>query len=131
MKVNFLSILVCSLLLMVGVNGCSKEKFDPDDYAVSVFSGEYGKGLWKLAVTVNGEQLDNYGYVRFDSKMMTEGDFKFVDVIPGESFKEFKNVLLEDTDKGVSFKIEYTQSGKKVIVNGIMTLGKMAVDIRI
>lgn len=116
--------------MTVGISGCSKEKFDPTDTVTSIFSGDYGNsGLWDLVVTVNGEQIENHGHVRFDSKLMKEGNFKFIDVIPGESTKEFKNVPLVETDKGMSFKIEYTQFDKPVVITGLIILGKMTVDI--
>lgn len=117
---------------MMVVNGCSKEKFDPTDTVTSIFSGDYGKnGLWELSVSVNGEQIENHGYVNFDSKQMKDGNFKFFDVIPGESIKEFNNVPIIDTDKGMSFKIEYSQSAKTVVITGLIILGKMTVDISI
>lgn len=127
---KIVSFFILTLLLTVGISGCSKEKFDPTDTVTSIFSGDYGNsGLWDLVVTVNGEQIENHGYVRFDSKLMKEGNFKFIDVIPGESTKEFKNVPLVETDKGMSFKIEYSQSDKPIVITGLIILGKMTVDI--
>lgn len=119
---------VLSLLMVMGAGGCSND--DKPDYGTSIFSGEYGKdGLWELYVTVNDESLDNYGYVRFDSKEMKDAYFRFVDVIPGEHRKEFKNIPLTATEEGFKFSIDYDRAGSKIIISGLLEFGKMTVNI--
>lgn len=129
---KYIVILISALIMMVGIGGCSNNKdFDPDDYVTSLLSGEYKKGgMWTLTVTVNGEPMENYGYVRFDSKYLTEGDFRFVNVIPGESRKEFKNVSLTSEEIGLRFLIEYFKTNEKVKITGVIAPGEMVVDIK-
>lgn len=121
-----------AILVAIGMGGCSKEKdYDPDDYLTSLLTGDYGKGqLWDLNVTLNDKPLEDYGYVRFDSKALKDADFRFVKVIPGESKKEFKNVPLTATEEGISFIIEYKQGKMPVTITGIVDFGVMTVSIK-
>lgn len=131
MKTKLLFAIV-SLLLTMGVCSCSDKKYDPEDYITSILSGEYEKeGMWELTVSINGTALDNYGYVRMDSKYLEDADFKFVDIIPGESIKEYKNIPLVSTEDGLSFTIKDIQNDKTIIITGIVTFGKMSVDIKL
>lgn len=128
MKTNLFILIVLSLLMAMGAGSCSND--DKPDYGTSIFSGEYGKdGLWELYVTLNDEPLDNYGYVRFNSKEMKNADFRFVDVIPGEHRKEFKNIPLTGTEEGFNFSIDYDWKGSKIIISGLVEFGKMTVNI--
>lgn len=132
MKNNQLVIIyLFSLFTLVFVTfGCSKNDNDPEDYYQSLLSGEYGKGkYWTLNTILNGDTIKTDGFVRFDSKDLTEGDFRFVDVIPGESYKEFKNVDLSASDEGVAFSIEYTRKADNVYITGIVSFGEMTVDM--
>lgn len=131
MKTDFLKILILTLLISIGIGGCSKKDIDSDDYITSMLSGDYSNGgLWKLNVTVNGEPIQNYDKVRFDSKDLTVGDFQFVNVIPGESKKEFKDVPLTATEEGIAFTINYTKSKENIEITGIVDLGTMTVNIK-
>lgn len=130
MKTKFVVLIILSLILTVGTGSCSKNDFNPEDFVTSWLSGEYGKKqFWKLNVTVNGESTDDYDYVRFDSKILKDGDFRFVNVIPGESKKEFKDIPLTVTEEGVSFTIEYVKNDSSIGIKGIVTPGEMTVNI--
>lgn len=132
MKNNQLVIIyLFSLFTLVFVTfGCSKNDNDPEDYYQSLLSGEYGKGkYWTLNTILNGDTIKTDGFVRFDSKDLKEGDFRFVNVIPGESFKEFKNVDLSVSDEGVAFSIEYTRKADNVHITGIVSFGEMTVTM--
>ncbi len=130
MKTRIFTFVIISLLLAIGTGSCSKNEINPEDYTTSLLSGEYGKNqLWKLNVTVNGEPTEDYDYVRFDSKILKDGDFRFVNVIPGEKRKEFKDIPLTATEEGMTFTIEYEKNKKLVIINGIVGLGEMTVNI--
>ena len=132
MKTKLLTLILFSLLMTMGMTNCSKNDFDPDDCFTSILTGEYGKsGLYHLYVTENGVPLDDYGYVRFDSKDLTVADFRFVKVIPGVSKKEFKNVPLIATEEGIKFTIEYTQKNHTVSITGIVDFGEMSIDINV
>lgn len=120
------------LVFTIGTHmvGCSNNDYDPEDYYTSLLSGEYGKGkLWTLTTILNGDTIQTEGFVRFDSKYLKEADFRFVDVIPGESFKEFKNVELSDGDTGVKFTIDYPRKNDNIQIYGTVTLGEMTVDM--
>ena len=130
MKTRIFTFVIISLLLAIGTGSCSKNEINPEDYTTSLLSGEYGKNqLWKLNVTVNGEPTEDYDYVRFESKLLETGDFRFVDVIPGEKRKEFKNIPLTATEEGMTFTIEYEKNKKPVTIKGIVGLGEMTVNI--
>lgn len=131
MKVSILKIYILTLLITMGISSCSKNEIDPEDYMTSMLSGDYSNGgLWKLYVTVNGESIQNYDKVRFESKNLTVGDFLFVNVIPGESKKEFKDVPLTVTEEGIAFTINHTKSKENIEVTGIVDLGTMTVNIK-
>lgn len=121
-----------SLLLTIGISSCSNHDFDPNDYITSWLSGDYEKdGVYKLYVMENGEPLSDFGSIRFDSKDLKEADIRFDKIIPGVASKEFKNIPLVDTDDGITFEIEYENSGKTIVITGIVNPGKMTVDIKI
>lgn len=129
MKTKYFVVLI-SLVLAVGFSGCSENEYDPDDYVTSVLSGEYSEdGMWKLSVSVNGEPLSDFGYVRFDSKYLKEGDFQFVKVIPNVASKEYGNVPLSITEHGCEFTIMDSKDEKPLRISGVIVLGKMTVDI--
>lgn len=127
-----IAVAVIALVLAVAVTGCSdKDDIDPDDYVTSYLSGEYGKGSpWKLHVTVNGSPVENSGSVEFRSKELKEADLKFVNVIPGESRKEYKNVPLDAKEEGLSFTIADYKDGQPMTISGLVSLGEMTVDIK-
>ena len=133
MKKRALSIVAAlsQLLMLIFLTECSTNEFDPSDTMTSLLSGEYGKGkLWKLTTTVNGDSITSDGFVWFQSKYQSEdADFRFVNVIPGESSKEFKSVPLAPTDDGLSFTIDYNQKTENVRISGLVTFGEMTVDI--
>ena len=130
MKTTFLSILILSLLIAIG--GCSKVEFDPNDSVTSILSGEYGKDrLWILNVAENGSPIENKGYVRFDSKYLQDANFKFVNVLPGISSKEFKNIPLASDENGIIFEIPYQDGGQPIIITGTVTLGQMDINLKI
>lgn len=130
MKTSFIKIVILSILITIGISGCSKKEYDPDDYSTSILSGEYSKGgIWKLYVTVNGESIENYDYVRFESKDLSTGDFKFVNVIPEESRMDFVDIPLTITEKGISFNISYTSSNQEILISGLIDLGEMSLNI--
>ncbi len=131
MKAKFITLILLSLLLSLTTSGCSKDEPNPEDYFTSILSGEYSKeGLWKLYVTENGSPINDYGYVRFESKYLTEANFKFVNIIPGEATKEFKNIPLTDTEDGFVFKIEITEKHTSMEITGIVSLGVMRIDLK-
>lgn len=116
--------------MLAGVCGCSDNKYNVDDSITSMLSGEYAKdGIWRLSVTVNGEPVNNYGHVRLDSKTLETANFIFVNVIPEEPHKEFKNIPLNVGENGFSFTINYDNSGKNITISGIVALGEMSVTI--
>lgn len=116
--------------ITVIVAGCSNKDYNPEDYYQSLLSGEYGKGtLWTLNTILNGDTIHTDGYVRFDSKYLKEGDFRFVNVIPGESSKVFKNVELSATERGCSFVIDYPRHTDAIHITGTVSLGEMTVDM--
>lgn len=124
--------LVIGILLTIisFVTACSNNDYNPDDYFQSLLSGEYGHDrFWTLTTILNGDTIQTEGFVRFDSKYLKEADFRFVDVIPGESFKEFKNVELSDGDTGVKFTIDYPRKNNNIQIYGTVTLGEMTVDM--
>lgn len=130
MKIKSLCLALLSLLMAAGAAGCSNKEYDPENYMRSVLSGEYGKNcMWGLHVSVNDEPLECPGHVRFESMYLKEGDFRFVEVIPGESRIEFKDVSLTSTDLGYAFSISHTQSHRTVVINGTMAFGHMSVSI--
>lgn len=131
MKTKFI-IIIFTLLLVMGINSCSKNEYDPEDYITSLLSGEYKKyGIWKLYVTINGSAIEDYGYVRFDSKYLKEADFKFVDIIPNEHVKEYKNIPLLGTEEGCAFTIEDTINEKVIVITGVVSLGEMKINLNI
>lgn len=133
MKIHFQ--LTLAILLLCGssmvVPGCSKNEFNPEDYVQSVLSGEYGKRkLWTLNTILNGDTIQTDGYVRFESKYQTEeADFRFVNIIPGDSNKEFKNIPLTPADNGLTFTIDYSRKAGDVHISGTVTLGEMTVNM--
>ena len=134
MKSKILNLILVSILLTIGFSSCSNHDFNPEDYTVSILSGEYGKGGYKLNVTENSESKEYIGYVRFfaknlDAKM--EGDFTFVDILPGESKREFKNVTLIPMEEGFSFSINYVKDGDKIDITGTLVYGSMTINITI
>lgn len=80
-------------------------------------------------MTENGNHLENYDMVRFDSKDLKTADFIFKNVIPGKSSVTFKNVPLTETEKGWEFKMDYVVDKKTVVIEGTVTLGMMSVNI--
>ncbi len=76
---NLFCILAVILAIVAGISSCSKNKYDPEDYITSLLSGEYKKdGMWKLHVSLNGDPLENYGYVRFESKYISKIGILFI-----------------------------------------------------
>ncbi len=131
MKTKFIfSFAILLLCMACVVGGCSKTDYNQDDYITSILSGDYEKeGLWKLFVSENGVTRDDYGYVRFDSKNLKEGDFRFVNVIPGEPEKTFNNIPLSETENGWTFSIEFLQDETKIEIKGIISFGEMKIDL--
>ena len=128
---NLFSILAVIIALVAGLSSCSKNEYNPEDYVTSLLSGDYQKdGMWKLHVTLNGDTLENYGYVRFDSKYMDVGTFRFVDVIPGISNVEYEKVPLKTTEKGFTFTISDDNDGNNFSIDGIVSLGQMTVNLK-
>ena len=132
MKTKLISVVILAILMVIGVGGCSKGKdYNPDDYLTSILSGDYGNArLWDLKVTLNDEPISDYGYVRFDSKNLEVGDFRFVNVIPGVSNKEIKNITLTATEEGMSFSIEYDKDTTHIVINGVVSFQVMTVNIK-
>ncbi len=114
-------------MIAIGCYSCSNNNdINPDDYITSILSGKYEKsGLNKLSVTVNGEPLDDYDYVYFTTKTEQEGDFSFVNVIPGIGKRDFKDVPLIYSEAGLTFSI----SDKEFGISGTIIPGKMTVNI--
>lgn len=130
MHLKLFIIVLISALLSAGMGSCSKEEINPDDYATSILSGEYSKsGLWKLNVSLDGVQLENYGSVKFSSKMMDKGDFTFINVIPGVGSKEFKDIPLAESESGYGFIINYTDKNNNFRISGFVNFGEMSVFI--
>lgn len=129
---GILTFVIVALFMAVGISGCSSHDYDPEDSVTSVLSGEYGKGqFWSLNLTENGNPLEVNGYVRFDSKLLKEGDFRFVDVIPGESVKEFKDVPLTGEENGMAFRIEFVKDRRNIEITGVVSFGEMSVDMKL
>ena len=124
-------ITVVSLLIIESIIiSCSTNEYNPDDYYQSWLSGEYGKdSLWNLVTIINGDTVNNGGYVRFDSKDLEKADLRFVNVIPGKTYQEFKDVQLTDMDNGLSFTIDYIRKANNVHIIGIVRFGEMTVDM--
>ncbi len=80
---------------------------------------------------INGSAIEDYGYVRFDSKYLKEADFKFVDIIPNEHVKEYKNIPLSGTEEGCAFTIEDTINEKVIVITGVVSLGEMKINLNI
>lgn len=127
MKPKIISFIILSLLLTMGLGSCSKKEFNPEDSITSLLSGEYGKVARKLEITVNDKPLDTKGYIRFDSKYLNFADFRFLDIIPGESTKEFKNIPLQQKYEGLVFAIKYKK--KKMVISGVIRSEEMIVNI--
>ena len=127
------SILLVGLLVLAGVfiTGCSNNDPDPDDYMTSLLTGEYGKDkLWQLTTILNGDTIPTDGYVRFDQKYQADNaDIRFVNIIPGESSRQFSKITLDSTEKGLAFTIDYVQKSKDIHISGIVSLGRMTVDM--
>ena len=131
MKTKTISSVVLAILMMIGIGGCSKE-YNPDDYIISFIDGEYGKDESReLNVTINDQPLQDYGYVKFEIKGLGKGaNIRFVDVIPGESEREFEKVPITYTDRGNPvFTIEYTQESTPMIIRGEIDGYTMTVNI--
>ncbi len=131
MKTKLLSFAIITMLFTMVLGSCSNNDYNPEDYITSMLSGEYGKGGYKLILTQNGNPVETKGYVRFDSSLLQTGNFRFVDVIPGESKKEFKDVPLTSNDEGVLFTINYEKKGKTIVISGIINFGEMKVNLEI
>lgn len=117
------------LIASIAMPGCSKDEFDPEDYTQSMISGEYGKGkYWNLTTILNGDTIQTDGYVRLDTKSQ-EADFRFVNVIPGESSKEFNKIPLIVSDNGLAFTIDYLRKSDNIHIFGTVTFGEMTVDM--
>lgn len=130
MRAKIFTTILLSLLLSVGFCACSDSDDNPDDYTSSILTGEYQKdGLWTLSVSVNGEAIDNYGYVRFESKNLETANFKFVDVIPGLGEATFSNIPLTQTDSGITFSISDNVSGNPITIEGTVIFGNMTINI--
>lgn len=124
----FLAVL---LAIVAGISSCSKNEYDPEDYITSLLTGEYKKdGMWKLHVSLNGDPLENYGYVRFESKYMDVGIFRFVDVIPGIANVNYEKVPLKMTEDGCAFTITDNNSGNDFTIEGIVSFGEMTVNLK-
>ena len=130
MKFKLISLLLLSCILCVVGSGCSKENINPDDFITSTLTGEYSKdGMWKLDVSENNTPLDNYGYVRFESKNLENGDFKFVNVLPGVTEKTYKNVPLTPKEDGFEFLIQDVQGENTIDISGTVGFGYMQINI--
>ena len=128
---NLFCILAVILAIVAGISSCSKNKYDPEDYITSLLSGEYKKdGMWKLHVSLNGDPLENYGYVRFESKYMEVGTFRFVDVIPGFPMWNMRRYSLKMTEEGSAFTITDNNSGNDFTIEGIVSFGEMTVNLK-
>ncbi len=128
---NIFCILAVIIASVACISSCSKNEYDPEDYITSLLSGEYKKdGMWKLHVSLNGDPLENYGYVRFESKYMEVGTFRFVDVIPGISNVEYEKVPLKMTEEGSAFTITDNNSGNDFTIEGIVSFGEMTVNLK-
>ena len=131
MKTKIFNLILVTILFTVGFSSCSNHDFNPEDYVTSILSGEYGKGGYHLYVTENGEEKEISGYVRFTAKNLEveKGNFIFVDVLPDDSKKEFKDVPLTPTEEGFIFSMEYTKKNKTVIITGTLDYGLMTINI--
>ncbi|MCH5234886.1 MAG: hypothetical protein J1E16_06300 [Muribaculaceae bacterium] len=132
MKFKFLNLIVVSILLATGFSSCSNHDFDPNDYVVSILSGKYGKGGFELIVTENSVPIEYSGYVVFHAKDLNvkmEADFNFVDILPGESKREFKNVKLYDSEEGILFTIDYEKDKNHIEITGTLFYGSMTINI--
>jgi len=78
---------------------------------------------------VNGQTLEDYGYVDFVTKSQPKGDFSFVNVIPGVEKKDYKDVPLTDNEDGINYTITDSGSGEKIVITGIILPGTMTVNI--
>lgn len=131
MKTKIFNLIMVTILFSIGLSNCSNDEFNPEDYVESILSGDYGKGGYRLDVTENGEPMEITGHVRFDSKdpSLKKGNFIFVDILPGESKKEFKDVPLDSTDNIIDFSMEYNKNGENIIITGSLEFGLMKIDI--
>lgn len=130
MKSKYVIFIIITLIIPFGFISCTTNDYDPEDYVTSILSGEYEKdGFWKLIVTENGKILEDYNYVRFDSKTLQTGDFKFVEVIPGIPILQFKNIPLKETETGFSFRMVYNEKEKHIIITGIISFGEMTINL--
>ena len=132
MKTKIFNLILVTFLFTLGISSCSNHDFNPEDYVSSILSGEYGKGGYHLYVTENGEEKEISGYVRFTAKNLEieKGDFIFVDVLPDESKKEFKDIPLIPTEEGFIFSMEYIKKNKTVVITGTLDYGLMTINIR-
>lgn len=124
-----LTFISATWLITLGVTSCSSSDINPEEYTYSILTGEYGIGSpYKLYVTENGETIENYGYVRFEAKPeLKEADFRFVDVITGQSRMEFKNVPLTPTEEGYYFLI----TSDRTVISGYINFGAMSITIEL
>lgn len=131
MKTKIFNLIMVTILFSIGLSNCSNDEFNPEDYVESILSGDYGKGGYRLDVTENGEPIEITGHVRFDSKdpSLKKGNFIFVDILPGESKKEFKDVPLDSTENIIDFSMEYNKNGGNIIITGSLEFGQMKIDI--
>ena len=132
MKTKTISSVVLAILIVIGIGSCSKE-YNPDDYIISFIDGEYGKDESReLNVTINDQPLQDYGYVKFEMKNSERvADIRFVNVIPGESEREFEKVPITSNDRGNPvFTIEYTQESTPMVIRGEIDGFTMTVNIK-
>ena len=132
MKTKTISLVVLAILMVIGVGSCSKE-YNPDDYIISFIDGEYGKDESReLNVTLNNKPLHDYGYVKFEMKNSGRvANIRFVNVIPGESEREFEKVPITSNDRGNPvFTIEYTQESTPMVIRGEIDGYTMTVNIK-
>ena len=132
MKLKILNLIFVSILLATGFSSCSNHDFDPNDYVVSVLSGKYGKGGYELLVTENAEPIEYSGYVDFYAKNLNvkmEADFDFVDILPGEPKRKFKNVKLSNIEEGIAFAMDYEKDKNHIEITGTLIFGAMTINI--
>lgn len=53
-----------------------------------------------------------------------------MNILPGESTREFRDIPLVETQEGYTFRIDYVRKKKKIIISGIVTFGEMKVDLK-
>ena len=131
MKTKIFNLIMVTILFAIGFSSCSNHDFNPEDYVSSTLSGEYGKGSYHLDIIENGEPIEFTGHVRFYTKDLdlNKGDFIFIDILPGESKKEFKDIPLIPTEEVFIFSMEYIKKNKNVVITGTLDFGLMTINI--